>query len=448
MSDPSDRPTPATPPDNPKNNPMSRYRPARSGFRSRSHDSAHGEDQRPHAPPPEHPLIPRGDAELIDTQGGLQSLIAHLRAAGRFAYDSEFIGEMTYIPKLCLIQVASSEMVALIDPLAKLDLTPFWELLCEATVEKIVHAGTQDLEPVFRHMQCVPGNVFDTQIAAGFIALAYPASLSKLVKEITGAPLGKGLTFTHWDQRPLSAMQLRYAADDVRYLVAVREEIGKRLETLGHTAWAAAECQTLCEPSLYRFDPEQQYRRVRGATSLNPAGLAILRELVIWRDGGARAHDVPPRSFLKDEILIDLARNPVKSVEKLARIRGLPRPIELTHGGEIVAAIARATAIPHEELPTTKQREETPAEKFRADALWTLAESLCYGRGIDPNLVANRSEIGQLYRHLTSGEDGGGIRLLEGWRRKAIGEALISIVKGKAGARVRWEDGSLRAALE
>jgi ribonuclease D len=241
-------------------------------------------------------------------------------------------------------------------------------------------------------------------------------------------------------------MQLRYAADDVRYLIAVREEIGQRLEALGHTAWAAAECQTLCDPSQYRFDPEHQYRRVRGATSLNPAGLAILRELVIWRDAAARAHDVPPRAFLKDEILIDLARNPVKSVDKLSRIKGLPRPIELTHGSEIVAAIARATAIPHAQLPTTKQREETPFERFRSDALWTLAESLCFGRGIDPNLVANRQEISQLSRHLFDGDDAGDIRLLHGWRREAIGESLLSIVTRNGALSLTWADGSLRAS--
>jgi len=226
----------------------------------------------------------------------------------------------------------------------------------------------------------------------------------------------------------------------------VRDELGRRLEALGHTAWAAAECQMLCDPSQYRFDPEHQYRRVRGATSLNPAGLAILRELVIWRDAAARAHDVPPRAFLKDEILIDLARNPVKTVDKLSRIKGLPRPVELSHGSEIVAAIARATAIPHAQLPSTKQREETPAERFRSDALWTLAESLCFGRGIDPNLVANRQEISQLARHLFDGDAPGDVRLLEGWRREAIGDTLLSIVKGQGAVSLNWTDGLLRAS--
>ncbi len=430
-------------PDAPSDIPSKKYRPGRSDYRSRSHDYAHHDTGGNHPQPPTHPLIPRGDAEMISTAIGLKALLAQLRAAGRFAYDSEFIGELTYIPKLCLIQVASTEQVWLIDPLAGLDLMPFWELLCDPAIEKIVHAGSQDLEPVCRHTKRSPANIFDTQIAAGFIGMTYPVSLTRLVREITEVPLGKGLTFTHWDQRPLSASQVRYAADDVRYLLAVRDEIGRRLESRGHTAWAMTECATICDPSLYRFDPDHQYRRVRGATSLHPTGLAVLRELVIWRDGCARAHDLPPRSFLRDEILIDLARNPVKSLDQLNRVRGLPRPVEMGHGSEIVAAIARAAAMPQDDLPSTRQREETPTEKYRADSLWCAVEALCFGRGIDPGLIANRSEIGQLHRHLTTGEDPGDVRLLTGWRREAIGEPLLALVQRAASLDMRWNDGSM-----
>src|SRR5687767_12025626 len=222
-----------------------RARYARSHHRAQSHDTAHdaGHDHEP-APKVTHPLAPKGHAALITTADALRELVERLRGAGSFAYDSEFIGELTYVPKLCLVQVATSQEIALIDPLASggIDLTPFWELVCEPSVEKIVHAGQQDVEPVVRLLKREPANIFDTQVAAGFAGLAYPVALSKLVQELTGARLGKGLTFTHWDQRPLSAMQLRYAADDVRYLIAARDELGKRLEPLPHhLEWARRE---------------------------------------------------------------------------------------------------------------------------------------------------------------------------------------------------------------
>src|SRR5947208_4519904 len=146
---------------------------------------------------------------------------------------------VTYHPKLCVIQVASAQRVALIDPLVDLDLAPFWELIADPSLEKIVHAGAQDIEPVMRHISKPCANIFDTQIAAGFAGMAYPVALSKLVQELIGVKLGKGLTFTHWDQRPLSAMQLRYAADDVRYLPALREANGKSFDAPGLAQWAS-----------------------------------------------------------------------------------------------------------------------------------------------------------------------------------------------------------------
>jgi ribonuclease D len=397
---------------------------SRSDYRSRSHDSAHENSAALTNPDiAGRTDIPAGEAQLITTDDQLAELLAHLRAAGSFAYDSEFIGELTYIPKLCLIQAATKERIALIDPLAQIDLKPFWQLIADKSVEKIVHAGQQDIEPVHRNIGQSCANIFDTQIAAGFIALAYPVALGKLVGELLGVRLGKGLTFTHWDQRPLSAMQLRYAADDVRYLPALRAEIGKRLAAVNHEDWAREECESLCDPKQYLFDPQTQYLKIRGATSLSGQGLAILRELTVWRDGIARAHDVPPRSFLRDEILLDLARAPAKTVEKLDRVRGLPRPVEHAHGPEIVAATLRAIATPHDDLPQTHHIEPTPSERFKADALWAAAQCLCAAQSIDSSLVASRQEIGELFR------GGNDLRILKGWRKQAVGEKLQNLIR-------------------
>jgi len=334
---------------------VKRARYARSKHRSRSHEDAHADGPAQRVDLTKHPNVPAGgaagEAEMVTTDEQLGELIGHLRESGSFAYDSEFIGELTYVPKLCLIQVATTKRIALIDPLAKVELRPFWELLADESVEKVVHAGDQDVEPVVRHLGKPAANIFDTQIAAGFVGMAYPVALLKLVHELVGIKLGKGLTFTHWDQRPLSAMQLRYAADDVRYLPALREKIGQRLSALQHERWASEEFAALCDVRLYQFDPDTSYMRVRGATMLTGQQLAILRELTIWRDGTARAHDVPPRAFLRDEVLVDLSRNPVKDVQKLNRVRGLPRPVEAAHGAEIVAAIGRGLSVPPAKLP-------------------------------------------------------------------------------------------------
>ena len=421
----------------------------RSAHRARSHESAHADPaDAPRGAAVDHPLVPAGPAAVIAERHELASLIEHLRSARQFAYDSEFIGELTYVPKLCLIQVASAQKIALIDPLGGLDLRPFWELLADQAVEKIVHAGQQDLEPVVRHLGRAPANVFDTQIGAGFTGLPYPLSLSKLVNEFAGVKLGKGLTFTHWDQRPLSAMQLRYAADDVRYLVMVRERIGKRLEELGHAEWARQECAQQCDPKLYEFDPEQQYQRVRGAGSLAPRNLAVLRELTIWRDSAARAADVPPRAFLRDEVLLELARNPVKSIERLASVKGLPRPVEAEYGPRIVALSSRAMSLPDSDLPAARDTEQTPADKFRTDSLWAVAQCLCAGQSIDAAVVTNRQEINEFYQRLAGTGPSAAHRLLSGWRRQALGQPLAQLLGGEADIHLGWPDGALQAAAE
>jgi ribonuclease D len=425
---------------------MTNYRPTRPQHRAKAHDQAHTEDEA--QDPGEvqaNPLIFRGDAKLIGTQAALDELIARLRSAGSFAYDSEFIGELTYLPKLCLIQVATTQEVTLIDPMGTIDLKPFWELVADPSVEKVTHAGQQDVEPIIRHLNRPAQNVFDTQISAGFVGMAYPVSLSKLVREIVGARLGKGLTFTHWDQRPLSAQQLKYAANDVRYLPAVRAELGRRLDRLGHTAWAAEECAAQCDVGLYRFDPETAYLRVRGAGSLQPQGLAVLKQLVIWRDGAAKQHDVPPRAFLKDEILVDMSREPVKGVEKLARVRGLPRPVEQAHGAEMVEATRKGLATPVSQMPESRTIEETPTDKHRADALWAVTQCLCIGQKIDPDLVTSRAEIGRLYRQLLANKEPGGLRVLNGWRREAVMQTVLDMMKGNARIDLSWKDGALEA---
>jgi len=424
-----------------------RRRDARPDHRAISHASAHAD---PHAhvthPIPQHPLIPKTPASLITTPDALADLITHVRSVGSFAYDSEFIGEMTYIPKLCLIQVATSDRVALIDALAGLDLAAFWNLIADPSVEKLVHCGQQDLEPVFRFTSSRPNRVFDTQIAAGFIGLAYPVGLSKLVRELTGARLGKGFTFTHWDHRPLTSVQLRYAADDVRYLPAVRFAIGQRLEPLGHAAWVAEECDSLCDPALYRLDPATDFARIRGSHTLSSAELAVLREIVSWRENAALQADTPPRSYLRDDVLIHLARRPPKALADLAKTRGLPRPVELAEGPNILAAVHKGLTVPQADCPPVQQIEESPADRFAIDSLWAAVQAWCAGQSVDPALVSSRQEIARLHRDvLPAGAPNPDTRLMRGWRAELVGKLLLDFLHGAASFHISCPDGALRS---
>ncbi len=410
--------------------------------------SAHASDAF-NSPTPkiDHPLVCPDAPTLVTNQPALLELIAHLRSAGSFAYDSEFIGELSYFPKLCLVQVSTPRRIGLIDPLAEVDLTPFWELVADPAVEKIVHAGLQDLEPVYRAIGKPPANLFDVQLGAGFVGFGYPLSLQKLVLATLETKIQKGLTFTHWDRRPLTDHQLGYAADDVRFLPAIREELNKRLIELNYAPWVSEESAALCDPAMYAFDPDGQYLKLRGSGGLPPRQLAVLRELFLWRDQTARREDSPPRSLVKDEVLLAMAKSPIKSIGELDRIRGLPRQVETEYGPQIVAATARALVLPVEQCPEATHYEPSPREKFRADALFYAAQCLCGGLQIDPGLVTSRQEVGELHRRELAGQPMDGMRILTGWRGRLVGNWLLDVMRGTIDGSPNWVAGSLHAIL-
>ena len=369
----------------------------------------------------------RGKPVLIDKQEDLLALVERLRAAGLFAYDSEFVGELSYVPKLCLIQIGTEQEIALVDPLAGLDLMPIWELLADESVEKIVHAGSQDMEPVLRLLGRPAANIFDTQIAAGFARLPYPISLQRMVLQMLGIRLGKGLTFTQWDQRPLSSQQVRYAADDVRFLPAVRRELHKVIDAAGSMAWVKQECAQTCDSTPYHFDRETTYLRVRGSGTLDPRQLGMLRELAVWRDGEARNADVPPRTYLRDEIMIELCRRAPKSEEALLNIQGLPRPTRLSHSAAILDAIGRGGQTPATKAAEMRKTDELPQQQFQTDAIFVMAQMLCLARGVDPQLAFTRSDLAELLSVIRSDGAIEGVRLMQGWRGELVGEAIAKL---------------------
>ncbi len=376
-----------------------RLRSSRSRLRSNQHKDAHEDapesaeraaaKQRARA----HPLVPGGKATLVDDQSSLDALLDRLQNQEQFAFDTEFIGESTYHPKLCLIQIATADELALVDPIADVDLDGYWRLLGDASVQKLVHAGEQDLEPAMRLAGVAPQNIFDTQIVGGFCRLPYPASLAKLVEHVTatlfggdGVRLGKGLTFTQWDQRPLSNKQLSYAADDVRYLLLIADWLSERL-TEGddgalRQAWADQECAARAAAAV---EPAAEpWERVKGGGSLNGREQAILRRLAVWRDDAARAEDLPPRVLVQDQALVHLARRGITDAAKLGDVKYLPRPVSERFGRAIVEEIKQGKADDAVAVQRGAPIEPTLEDRFIADSAWALLQTIAHIRGLDP----------------------------------------------------------------
>lgn len=384
----------------------------------------------------------RGEADVLITDpADFASLIDHVRQTGSFAYDTEFIGEESYWPRLCVIQIATRERVALIDPLVLTELSALWDLLADPAIEKIVHAGAQDLEPVVRHLGREPANVFDTQIVAGFLGMPYPLGLRALVEAFTGTRLGKALTFTRWDARPLSAQHRHYAADDVRFLPSIAQRMSDMLTGRGMAAWARAECDAVFSRDNLSFHPESVLTRLIGNRTFRPREVGALRELVRFREQAAEAHDLPPRSFLRDDVLLRLAQEHPHDLAGLERITGLPRPIISAHGADILSAIARGQADPGPKV--TQAAEETPAERFLIDGLWSLVCARCHAHGVDPGLVGTRRRLAPIVLAHAAGRDIPRSELLTGWRGELVGRWLLQFLS-KGGRAVFRFDGALR----
>jgi ribonuclease D len=396
--------------------------------REQSHQEWHGAGQgQDFAPLTEHPLASQLPPVMVATADALADMVEHLRAVGSFAYDSEFIGEQSYISQLCVVQTATTQRVFVLDPLAGLDLSSFWELFPDPVVEKIVLAGQQDLAPAVLATGRVPANIVDVQLAAGLIHPEYPLSLTRLLERFVGVNPSNPLAFTHWDKRPLSAVQIRYAADDVRYLPAAKDAICKKLDDVGRRGWAIQECVSALEDmAAYRPAPETLYLRIRGRDRLGRRQLAILRELAALRDRAARQENVPPRTLLKDGILLAMARHPAEKVADLEAVRGLPRPVEDRYGQEIVDAMAKASGLAIKDLPL-EDPSESPSAKQAVDKLLADIGLLCQEQSIAPSLVASRKEVLRAYLAVKSGDMQQTSKILRGWRKELLAGLLAGL---------------------
>src|SRR5262249_46780268 len=193
------------------------------------------------------PALPEN---LITHAADLTTCLEHLAAAPVIGFDTEFVGEDAYRPELCLVQVATAERLFVIDPYAAGPLDAFWKLLLDPARTTVVHAGREEVRMCNFRAGAPPANVFDVQLAAGLVGLTYPIGYSGLVNELLGQRMTKGETLTDWRRRPLSPAQLRYAFDDVRFLLPLWKKLTDRLKHHKRLDWAGEEFATAVQKAV------------------------------------------------------------------------------------------------------------------------------------------------------------------------------------------------------
>jgi ribonuclease D len=368
------------------------------------------------------------DHGLIDTAAGLQDLVDHVANSPWVAMDTEFMREKTYFPQLCLVQIATPDHIACIDPIALPDLGPLAGLLHDPSVLKVFHSASQDLEVLYLVTGRVPAPVFDTQVAASLLGYGDQVGYGNLVQTVLQLELDKTQSRTDWLRRPLKSEQLSYAQDDVRHLVDLYVHLHRELEDLGRTAWLEPEMHAITRPALYEPHPEDAWRRVSGHKRLKPRELAVLREIAAWRENEAVRVDRPRRWIINDELLLLIARTRPADPEALRDLRGFPKGLGTEPTKQLLLAVQGGMALPRECWPELAPRSKplTEAEEVVADAAMALLREFARRQRIAPEAVGGRRDVVALMR---KDQDA---RLARGWRHQIAGSELQRWLEGRS----------------
>jgi len=380
-----------------------------------------------------HPLITKSE--------DLKVLVERLSQQPFIAVDTEFMRENTYWPDLCLIQVASTEEAAAIDPKAEgIDLKPLLDLFVEnEEVLKVFHAGGQDLEIIHNLTEKVPHPLFDTQIAAMALGHGEQIGYSNLIESLLGHSLDKGARFTDWGRRPLDKRQIDYAIADVTHLATVFPRMVEKLKKTGRGAWLDEEMERLADPSSFAFPPEDAWKRLK-LPSRNPAVLGRLKALAGWREKEARSKNLPRGRIIKDDTLNEIVLHPPKTQDDLGRVRGLSAGWKANDiGSRLMSAIESAKPLSAEELPDREPRRPglTKDAALVSDLLKLLLKIRAKESGVAARLIARSDDLEALAAGVRKN-----LNILGGWRYEQFGKDALDLVEGRLAFAI--ENGKLK----
>lgn len=363
----------------------------------------------------------------IDNQETLEAFVERARASSVLAIDTEFLREKTYYARLCLLQLATDDEVAIIDPFAVNDLHVLVPLLADRGIVKLFHAGGQDLEILYREVGMLPEPIFDTQVAAALLGHTQQIGYGPLVHSVCGVSLKKSDSFTDWSRRPLSDSQLDYAADDVIYLPKMYRIMRERLEAKGRLDWLDNDFAALSDPANYVCDVASRFKRLKRVGQLNRRQLSAAREVASWRELTAQARDLPRKWVLTDEQVVEACRREARTIDELFMVRGMREKLCTRDARAVVAALVRGLDAPPEQWPELdKSLKSEPNVDAELDLMEALVRLRARENDIAMQTLASHGELARVARGYRADID-----VLKGWRRAIIGEELLDLLAGK-----------------
>jgi ribonuclease D len=365
--------------------------------------------------------------QYINTPDQLAKLCEQIKKETWLALDTEFLREKTYYPKFCLLQIATPEWVACVDPIALPKLDVLFEVLYNPAIIKVFHSCRQDLEIFFQWTGQLPSPIFDTQVAAPLLGFQDNPGYAMLVSSLLSVNLNKAHTRADWSKRPLTEAELEYAADDVIYLCQIYQIMVQKLTALGRIDWLKNDFAELTNPALYAVDPEKAWFKIKGKNKLTGKQLSIIQTLAEWREKTAQAEDRPKSWLLRDELLFDLAKLQPETVPELANVRGINERAVNRYGKELCQLITAAKNRPP--LPLNEKdrsAKKTQQQEAILDILTALVRVRAEENALNPTILASRKDLEEL---LSNGDDE--CPLLHGWRYTMAGKELVGLIKGE-----------------
>lgn len=363
----------------------------------------------------------------INTPAQLTALCERIQQVSWLALDTEFLREKTYYPKFCLLQIATPEWVACVDPIALTDLTDLFAVLYNPNLIKVLHSCRQDLEIFYQLTGKIPTPIFDTQIAAPLLGFQDNPGYAMLVSSLLGINLNKAHTRADWSKRPLTEAQLDYAADDVIYLCQIYTIMTQKLTALGRIDWLTQDFAELANVDLYDIKPEKAWLKIKGKNKLTGKQLSIIQAVTEWRERTAQLEDRPRSWLLRDELLFDLAKLQPENLPELANVRGINERTVNRYGTELCQLMTTAK----NRAPLPLHDKERPAKKTQQqeailDILTALVRIRAEENALNPSILATRKEL----EVLLANEDEDCL-LLHGWRFTMAGKELVGLLRGE-----------------
>jgi ribonuclease D len=359
----------------------------------------------------------------IDTPQALSERLARWAGQPTVALDTEFIRERTYYPQLALVQLAVPDDILLVDPLVPGMDAALRPLLQDPAVTKLMHSASEDLQALQRGCTALPVPLFDTQVAAALCGLGAGLSYQKLVEQVTGITLAKGETRSDWLRRPLSASQLEYAADDVRHLHAVHEQLDRKLAELVRHRWLQSDAERSLRQAAQDGEDPFPHLAMRSAQGLDADGQARLCRILRWRDIEARRSDKPKSWIIDNELAVALARRPPRDSEEFSTLLDRHPKAPRKSRGQLWDVVCAPVTEAQRAIPLVSA-EAHDKQKVRAlqDAVLAVAQA----QGLPEGLLCAR-------KHLEALLDGRGWPdALTGWRRDLLEPALAPLLPPSA----------------